>query len=127
MKRWAICKLGEYEEPGILMPKVGLYTESRKTWSKSGFVWGVCRFSVGDLTAINADPDIYVLPEGALDMTIINIPSNIRTVIRQKCEAAGFVFSDVKTTWTVRQLLNYLAGQLQPGVDCTVFDVRDIA
>jgi len=125
MKRWCICRVGEYEEAGVRMPKVGLYTEKRKTYPHPTKEWALCRFGIADLTPVQADPDIYLIPDGALDMTISNIPIAQRNALKNWLEARGFVFTDVKTSWTVRQLINYLAGQLQPGIDATLFDVSD--
>jgi hypothetical protein len=84
------------------------------------------QFAAADLTAIQADPDIYVMPEGVMDMSVGSIPANVRNTMRTRLEAAGFVFTDVKTTWTIRQLLNYLGGQIFANFNCEAGDVRDV-
>ena len=127
MKLWCVCKVGEYEEPGVRVPKVALYTETRKTWPHPTKLWALCRFSVAEITpALQADPDIYMLPDATLDAAWSTIPNNVRNAVKNAMERAEFTWA-VQNTWTVRQVLNYAVNQLQPGVDCTVFDVRDIA
>ena len=126
MKRWAICKLGEYEgEDGGIVPKFNIYTQNSRIWSKQGFNWCFGQFSAPSLTAMQDDPDVYILPDGVMDMSVGSIPLAIRNNMKTKLESAGFVFSAVKTSWTVRQLLNYLAAQLQPGIDVESGDVKD--
>jgi hypothetical protein len=127
MKRWAIAKLGDWEDDGSISPKLSLYPCNRSNWTKQGFGWAFCKFSAKDLTAIQADPDIYVLPDGVMDMSVGSIPTNVRNTMKTRLEAAGFVFTDVKTTWTVRQLLNYLAQQIQPEANVESVDVADLS
>ena len=128
MKRWAITRIGDYENDGSRVPKIILYTSTIRMWSKPGLNWGFCQFAAGDLTAINADADIYVLPDGAMDMSVGSIPAGVRKTMRTRLEAAGFTFTDVKTSWTVRQLLNHIANQVQLGsVTVESGDVQDVA
>jgi len=62
-----------------------------------------------------------------MDNAISTFPVAVRNNMKTKLEAAGFLFTAVKTTWTVRQLLVYLMKQLQPGLDSVESgDVRDI-
>lgn len=126
MKRWAICRLGDYESDGSLVPKLNLYTETSRIWSKEGFGWCFAQLAAADLTAMQADQDIYILPDGAMDMSVGSIPAGIRTTMRTRLEAAGFIFTDVKTSWTVRQLLTYLVRQLQPTINVEAGDVPDV-
>lgn len=127
MKRWAISKLGEYEgtENGIV-PKVILYAGNVRLWAKPGFNWAFCQVASNDFTAMQADPDIYVLPDGTMDMSVGSIPAGVRTTMKSRLEAAGFVFTDVKTSWTVRRLLNYLVQQLQPTINVENGDIPDV-
>ena len=127
MKRWAICRVGDFENEGTLVPKFNLYQCNSRIWTKPGFAWCIGQIAAPSLTEINADPDIYVLPDGAMDMMLSSIPSGTRTTMRNRLEAGGFVFTDVKNTWSVRQLLVYLAKQLQPALTTVEQgDVRDI-
>ena len=126
-KRWAICKMGEYDEPGFIVPKFNVYGANSRIWSKDGLNWCFGQVAHDNIAELQADPDIYVLPDGSLDMSVGSIPSAVRTTMRNRLEAAGFAFSEVKTTWTVRQVLNYLARQLQPGMDVDSGDVQDVA
>lgn len=141
MKRWCICKLGDYENEGARVPALNKYLPNgslradllndpvapSRVWSKPGFNWAFGQVSASNLTAMQADPDIYILPDGALDMSVGSIPSGTRTTMRNRLEAAGFTFTDVKTTWTVRQLLVYILRQIQPAMDTVEQgDVADV-
>jgi hypothetical protein len=127
MKRWAIAKMGDWEQDGSSSPKLSMYPCNRSNWTKDGFGWAFCRFSAADITAIQADPDIYVLPDGVMDMSVGSIPVSVRNGMKTRLEAAGFVFTDVKTSWTVRQLLTYIVRQLQPTANVESVDVADLA
>ena len=124
MKRWAICKMIEVA-PQEIDPAIAKYPGSWRIIHVPGRNWVLCQFSSINLTPIQADPDIYILPDGAFDMSVGSIPAAVRTTLRTKCEAAGFVFTDVKTSWTVRQLLNYLGSQIQQGFSCESGDVKE--
>jgi len=117
--------MGQYEDDGSNSPKIAMYTPTWRSWSKPGFGFAFVQFASNDVTVINADPDIYVLPDGAMDMSVGSIPAAIRNTIKTRLEAAGLTFADVKTSWTVRQLLNYIARQIQTGIDVEVGDIPD--
>jgi hypothetical protein len=125
MKRWAICKLEDYEGNGDLVPKFNLYNCNSRIWSKAGMTWCFGQIGSNNIAAIQADPDIYVLPDGTMDMMVSAIPAATRTTMKNKLEAAGFVFTAVKTTWTSRQVLQYLHGQIQTAGDIEAGDVQD--
>jgi len=114
MKRWAIARMGDYEGDGAIVPKFNLYPCNSRIWSKQGFNWCFAQIAASDITGLQADPDIYILPDGAMDMSVGSIPAGVRTTMRTRLENAGFSFNDVKTSWTVRQLLVYLVKQIQP-------------
>ena len=117
--------MGQYEDDGSNSPKISVYTPTWRAWTKPGFGFAFVQFASSDVTVINADPDIYVLPDGAMDMSVGSIPAATRNTIKTRLEAAGFTFADVKTSWTVRQLLNYIARQVQTGIDVEVGDIPD--
>lgn len=127
MKRWAICRIGDYENDGTLVPKFNVYSCNSRIWTKAGFGWCIGQIAAPSLTEINADPDIFVLPDGAMDNALSSFPVAVRNTMQNKLTAAGFSFAGVKTTWTLRQLLIFLAQQLQPALDSVEQgDVRDI-
>jgi len=126
MKRWAIARMAEYE-PGSLDAKFSQYPGvNYRLWDKPGFGWCFAQIATNNLTQFDGDPDIYILPDGAMDMSVGSIPAGVRTALRTRLEAAGFTFWAVRTSWTVRQLLLYIARQLQPEIDVEAGDVVDI-
>jgi hypothetical protein len=119
--------MGDYEGDGSISQKFMLYPGvSFRSWTKPGFGWCFAQIAAADLSALQADPDIYILPDGTMDVSVGSIPAGVRTTMRTRLEAAGFTFGDVKTTWTIRQLLLYVARQLQPDINVEVGDVRDV-
>ncbi len=61
-------------------------------------------------------------------MSVGSIPAGVRTTMRTRLESAGFVFTGVKTSWTVRQLLQYILQQVQPAINTVESgDVADVA
>lgn len=126
MKRWFIARLGDYENDGGNVPKINLYTQTSRIWTKPGFGWCFGQLAAGSVTEMQADPDIYILPDGAMDMSVSSIPVTVRNTLRTRLESAGFEFGAVKTVWTVRQLLNYLLQQLQPIPSVEAGDIPDV-
>lgn len=139
MKRWFICRRGNYEGDGTVVPKVALYQRNGalitdpatqvslnfRIWTKPAFAWCFGQLAVQNVAELQADPDVYILPDGSMDMSVGAIPANVRTTMRNRLESVGFTFNDVKTTWTVRQLLNYLLQQIQPLPSVEAGDIRD--
>ena len=134
--------MGDYENEGTRVPALNKYRPNgqlradllndpvapSRVWSKLGFSWAFGQVAASNLTAMQADPDIYNLPDGTMDMSAGSIPAGVRTTMRTRLEAAGFVFTDVKTSWTVRQLLQYILRQVQPAINTVESgDVADVA
>ena len=130
MKRWFIARMGAYdaEQPDVTAPKIAQYTTSYRLWTVAARPWCFGQCAASNFTAMQADPDIYILPDGAMDMSVGSIPAAVRTTLRTRLEAAGFTFADVKTTWNVLQMLGYLRAQIQPALGTNVEDgdVADI-
>lgn len=114
MKRWAVCRMVEID--GSREAAVNRYRCNTRVWSKPGFNWCVVHVAAPSLVEIQADPDIYMIPDGAMDNALSTFPVATRNAMKTRLEAAGFEFASVKTTWTVRKLLIHLAKQLEPGV-----------
>lgn len=125
MKRWAIARMDDHLSDGTLTPAFAKYDCNYRLWAKSGFNWCFGQIAARDLTDIGADVDIHIFPDSVLGMTVGDIPSGVRTTLRTKLEAAGFTFSAVRNSWSIRQLLNYVAGQLQNGISVEAGDVPD--
>ena len=125
MKRWAIAKMVDAGD-GNIESAFNRYRCNTRIWTKPGFSWCFGQIAAPSLVDMNADQDIYVLPEATLGMAVGSIPSAVRTTMRNKLEAGGFSFEGVKTTWTVKQLLMFLKGQLDPLGDIESGDVVDI-
>jgi len=127
MKRWVIARMGDYENDGGNSPAFAKYTDNYRLWSKPGFSWCFGQIAAPSLTEITADPEIFVLPDGAMDNALSSFPAAVRNNMQVKLTAAGFSFTGVKTTWTLRQLLVFLVQQLQPEIGSVEQgDVRDI-
>jgi hypothetical protein len=125
MKLWAVARM--IEEPGqegSTIPAVGLYSNNYSSWSADGFAWTLCYFSVANTTAVSADNRIKLLPQATLDSAWSSLPANVRNNVKTEVESIGLVWN-VNNNWTVRQVLQYLSNQIQPGADPTAFDIRD--
>lgn len=126
-KRWALCALGDFENDGNRVPKFNLYPVNSRIWTKAGSDWCFGQIATDNVSEMAADPDIYVLPDGSMDMSVGSIPTTVRAEMKARIESAGLSFTAIKTTWTVRQMLNHIAGQFQSGVDVEVGDVQDVS
>lgn len=124
MKRWAVCKLGDYDGDGSITPALAKYPVSYRIWSHPTKAWCLAHFAAADITAISADADIKLLPDATLDASWGSIPSNVRNTVKNAMESLGFTFT-VQTTWTVRQVLNYVVNQIQSGIDVSLGDVQE--
>lgn len=124
-KRFAICRLGDFENDGTRVPKLNLYGCESRIWSKPGFDWCFAHVGSRRIAELQADPDIFVLPDAPMDTAVSSIPLAVRTAMRTRLESMGFVFTAVKTTWTIRQLLHYIAQQTQESINLESGDVRD--
>jgi hypothetical protein len=124
MKRWCISKFGEYT-PGFIDPKIATYTDSWRGWSSDASAWGLYQFAVSDLQSVQADADIFVLPDASFDVAWSAIPQPIRTATRDAVLAAGLTFS-AQIGWSLRDMLNSIVGQISPGIDVSIGDVQDI-
>jgi len=117
MKRWAVCRMGDYDNEGTNVPKFNTHGCNSRVWSKPGFGWCLGQIAAADLTAINADPDIFILPDATLDMPLSTFSTAVRNNVRNKLSAAGFTIAAIQNAWTIRQVLVYILQQLQPGLD----------
>lgn len=116
MKRWAVCRVGDYEGDGAIVPKFNVHNCNSRIWAKQGFGWCLGQIAAADLTAINADPDIFVLPDATLDMPLSTFSTAVRNNVRNKLSAAGFTISAIQNAWTIRQVFVYILQQLQPAL-----------
>ena len=126
MKRWFIARMGDYENDGANVPKVAIYPGVNfRMWSRPGFAFCLGQLAAQDLTALQADPDIKLIPDAALDNALSSIPKTTRDAMVAQLTDAGFDVSAVRTTWSVRQLLKRLKLQLQTDDNIESGDVRD--
>lgn len=142
MKRWVVCTLGDYENDGTRVPKTNLYLATGeyndtdfslprchvRLWSKPGFNVGFGQLAIKRVDIMQADPDIILIPDAAMDNALSSIPSNVRTALKARLEGMGLDYSSAKATWTVRRLLIHLKNQVINTVSDSVEDgdVRDI-
>lgn len=126
MKRWFIARMGDYENDGTNVPKTNLYPAvNTRTWTRPGFGFCLGQLAATSLTALQADPDIKLIPDAALDNALSSIPKTTRDAMVVQLTAGGFDVSAVRTTWSVRQLLKHLKLQLQTDDNIESGDVRD--
>ena len=125
MKRWVLCKTIFDPASNANEPAVSRYTDNFRCWNKSGFAWQVCQIGVQDLTQIDADPDIYVLPDVSLDITVGQLSPTVRQTLNAKAQAAGFDTSGIKLSSSLREVLMLLGRQLQPTMHPERGDVAD--
>ena len=136
MKRWFLAKLDFYEEPenegGALVPKTNLHTTSSggpintRIWSRPGFGWCFGQLATDTLTAMNADTDIYILPDASMDIVWNNVPKTKRNEVKAVMESAGFSYAGITTNSTIREILQKLKGQLQSDNDVESGDVKEV-
>jgi len=130
MKRWFIARIGFYEEPenegGALVPKILAYPDVilLRQWTKPGFDWAIGRLATNNTAQMDADPDIFIIPDMTLGSSWGSMPANQRNIVKNRMEQAGFVWS-VSTSWTVQQVLEYACAQIQPGVNVAAQDAAD--
>lgn len=123
MKRWCISRMVE-TEPGNWEPKISQYAKAWRALSVDGAPWALVHFSINDLKPVLSDNQIKLLPDATLDAAWSSLPTSVRNAAKSAMEQAGFAWS-VSNNWTVRQIINYAGGQLQPGTDFTAGDVHD--
>jgi hypothetical protein len=97
-----------------------------RVWSKDGFAFGLGQLATANLTPLQADPDIRLIPDASLDNLLSTIPTQTRQEMITGLTNAGFNVTAVKNTWTFRQLLQHLKLQLQADDNIESGDVRDI-
>lgn len=142
MKRWMVCRMGDYENEGTRVPATNKYkpdgtlrvdllndpTAPSRVWSKPGFNWCFGQVAAGDMTAMQADPDIIILPDATLDAAFSSLPLAVRNAAITRVTNAGFDTSAIKSVWTIRQILLHLLKQLQPALNSVEQgDVADVA
>jgi hypothetical protein len=126
MKRWFVARMVE-DGPGNIVPKVSMYPNvNMRVWSKDGFAFGLGQLATANLTPLQADPDIRLIPDASLDNLLSTIPTQTRQEMITGLTNAGFNVTAVKNTWTFRQLLQHLKLQLQADDNIESGDVRDI-
>jgi hypothetical protein len=125
MKRWFVALLVT-DADGNTSPKVEQYVRvNYRIWTKDGFGWCFGQLATDNVSQFDGDNDIFVLPDASLDNAFSTIPTSVRNAMLNTLQAAGFETSDIKTTWTIRQVLQYLKGQLQTDNDVESGDVRE--
>jgi hypothetical protein len=131
MKRWFIARMGDYENEGTRVPATNKYkpdgtlradlyadpTAPSRIWSKPGFDWCFGQVAASSMTAMQADPDIAILPDATLDAAFSSLPLAVRNAAITRITNAGFDVSAIKSVWTIRQILVHLLKQLQPALN----------
>jgi hypothetical protein len=87
--------------------------------------WVVFQCATRDLTPLQNDPDISILPDVPMDMLLSAIPKATRDDAVARLQAAGFETSAIKLSWDWRQLLRYIGKQIDGLFEPESGDVRD--
>jgi hypothetical protein len=101
-------------------------TMPTRIWTKPGFNWCIGQLATSNVANVQADPDIRVLPDAALDLTWGSINTNIRNQAINAFQNAGFTTTGISTSMAVREVLLYIVQQIQAGIGSVEQgDVRD--
>lgn len=126
MKRWFIARMVEIE-PGEIAPKVATYPNVNfRVWSKDGMAFGLGQLATNNLAQFNGDGDIRIIPDAALDNLLSSIPTATRAAMITALQDGGFNTSAIRTSWSLRQVLQHIKRQLQGDDVIDSGDVRDI-
>ena len=127
MKRWAICRMVEGApdewEPAIAAYPVSWRLIHSEAWGR--VKWVIVQFAAQDLTPIQADVNIKILPDATLDSTFGSLPTAVRNRVKTELAEAGFT-ATVQNAWTIRQVLNYIGRQIDASFSCEAGDVKDL-
>ncbi|MCU0939874.1 MAG: hypothetical protein MUC86_12200 [Burkholderiaceae bacterium] len=132
MKRWFIARMGDYDGSGDRMPAVAQYITpgnpiNYRVWSSDADDWAIGELAARNIGQLQADPDVALFPDAMLfDFRWDVFPPGIRTALVNRLQAAGFTTGAIGPNWANRDLLAYLVGQRQAGIDIDIGHVSDV-
>lgn len=130
MKRWFVT-LMVLNEDGERSPKVAPYTNPQdptaprlKVYSNdaSDMCIGVAVFP--NLSEVGQDSGVFILDEVTLGSQWSTLPQVRRNEIAAAIRSFGFTF-DVHATWSMKQVIQHVVHQVQPGADIESADIFD--
>lgn len=129
MKRFYVCRMlteGDEESGYERFPYVRAYTEdvNPQCWSDDVTDRAVGQAAFPSLTAVKADPNVFLIDDLPLGVQWSTVPQTRRNEIAAAIRAFGFTF-DAHGTWSIKQVIEHLVHQVQPGVDIERADVKD--
>lgn len=126
MKRWAVCKMREVA-PSEWEPAIAAHDCAWRIIHLGLPVWVLCQFAATSITAISNDVNIKILPDLTYDTTWGTLNSAARNKAINELQGAGFTTTGIKTTSTIREVLNYIGQQIDPNFNCEAGDVKEPA
>lgn len=128
MKRWALVKMGDFDNDGGRVPKLNLYNCNSNVWDKPGNDWALARFSFAsqNMGQIQTDPDILLLPDITADAALSSMATGARNVLMAQIEALGYTVPSNASATTMRMFVQGTLDQIQPGLNAEAFEVANI-
>lgn len=127
MKRYYFCRMvteGDEESGYERYPYVRAYTSSQIAWSDDVTDRAVGLAAFPSLTAVKADPEVFLFDDLPLGVQWATVPQVRRNEIAAAVRTFGFTF-DAHATWSIKQVLEHVVHQVQPGIDIERGDVQD--
>lgn len=98
-------------------PKLNLYSDEI-----SDMCCGLAAFP--NLAAVSQDPGIFIFDDVPLGVQWATIPQARRNEIAAAIRAFGFSFA-AHGTWSIKQVIEHVVHQVQPGADIEASDIFD--
>lgn len=130
MKRWFFTTL-KLNEDMERVPKVAPYTNPSDPTAPKLNVYsndiedkccGLAAFP--NLAEVSQDPGVFVFDDVPLGVQWSTIPQARRNGIAAAIRSFGFTF-DAHGTWSIKQVIEHVVHQVQPGVNIETDDIFD--
>ena len=130
MKRWFFTTLITDPESGERYPRVSPYSHPSspvlKNYSSDDPEDDKCcgLVALPNLSTVSQDPAVFILDDVPLGVSWGSIPQARRDVIAAAIRSFGFTFA-AHGTWPMKQVIEHVVHQVQPGVNIEFVDIID--
>lgn len=127
MKRYYFCRMiteGSEEEGYERVAYIRAHTGNFLTWSDDATDRAVGLAAFESLTGVKADPEVFIFDDLPLGVQWSTVPQTRRNEIAAAIRTFGFTF-DAHATWSIKQVIEHVVHQVQPGLDIERADVKD--